>query len=427
MSCNVSKSVLQGRIQCPANKSYTHRAAFIASLAEGGSIIRNALFSRDTESTIRACRNFGARVDVDGGYLRVLGRPAGIRPAEIDVDNSGTTMRMAAAVAGLCGGRSTITGDASIRRRPMGPLLAALESMGAKCESEGGRPPVSIRGVVTGGEISIPGNFSSQFASALLIAAPLMETGLVLNIDGDLVSKPYLDATIAVMRGFGARVREEKSYGRYHIPKQKYGGTEFVVPPDSSSLALLLCAAVLAGDGLIVGAERGSLPQGDDAFTTMLHEMGVETIRRDGEVGVVISGNLKGGSFDLHETPDLLPPLAVLALKADGPVEIHNVKHARLKETDRIKVMCRELRKTGLDVREKDDGMILERREKPVGAEFDPEGDHRLFMAFCIAGMYLGGCSVLDSESVAVSYPEFLDSLRAVGGRLDVRSTRSSR
>lgn len=415
MSCNVSKSSLSGTVTCPASKSYTHRAIFVASLAEGKSSIKNALLSEDTKATIRACKSFGAIIDTDESII-VSGCKS-IRPADIDAGNSGTTIRIAAAMASLGDKRSTLTGDSSLQKRPMQPLLDALESMGAKHTSNSGRPPVSIEGIITGGTVRISGNVSSQFISALLIMAPMTKNGITLEINGDAVSKPYLDATVATMEQFGASIHVIKKHQMYNVPSQRYVGADFEVPADASSLALLLSAAVLVGKDLAIKTGTSSLPQGDAAFADMLVRLGVAVKISDGIIRVESPDRLAGGRFDLSDTPDLLPPLAILALKSDKPIEIINVRHARFKETDRIKIICRELVKVGLDIKEQNDGMIL-RRHALTGAELDSEGDHRLFMAFCIAGMYVGQCTVSGQESVSVSYPGFVSEMSRLGGRL---------
>ena len=419
MSCKVSKSQLSGNITCPTNKSYSHRAVFIASLTNGHSKIENVLRSADTNATILACKNFGAQISENDAILEIKNENNSIRPAEIDVGNSGTTIRIATAIAGLCDGKSTLTGDSSIQKRPMQPLLDALESIGAKCTSNDGCPPITINGVIQGGKIKIPGNISSQFISAILLIAPLTQKGIELEIDGELVSKPYLDATIATMRKFGADVETISEYKKYLILKQEYSATNFLVPSDFSSLALLLSAAVIVGNKLSINVEIGDLPQGDKEFLNILKKLGVSVIINEKVITVECPQQLQGGKFDLSNTPDLLPPLAILILKSKNPIEIFNVKHARYKETDRIKIICRELKKIGLKVEEKEDGMILENSEKLTCADFNSENDHRLFMAFSIVGMFLGDCTVSDPESVAISYPNFISEINKVGGKID--------
>jgi len=419
MNCKVEKSKISGEINCPSNKSYTHRGIFLASLAGNNSKVENVLLSADTKATIEACRKFGAIIEIHNSTIVVKKSiKIGTKVPEINTENSGTTIRIAIGIASLFSEKITLTGDSSIQKRPMQPLLDALSSMGAKCSSKDGKPPVTIEGSVSGGEIKIPGNLSSQFISSLLISAPLTQNGINLSIEGDLVSKPYLDATIATMRKFGVTVQTLIPYKKYNISPQIYKNTTFTVPIDFSSLALLLSFTVLNGNNVIIKGSMGNLPQGDEAFIDFLEQLGVSVNINDDEIKVKSPDTLKGGVFDLRNSPDLLPPLAILSLISSEPIEIVNVKHARLKETDRIAILSRELPKIGINVEEKEDGLILESSGNLKSAELNSENDHRLFMAFCIAGTYIGDCVVTDSKSVEVSYPSFIQEMNRLGAKI---------
>jgi 3-phosphoshikimate 1-carboxyvinyltransferase len=422
MNCKVEKSKISGHITCPANKSYSHRAIFLASLAGNNSKIDNVLFSADTVATIEACRNFGAEIEEINTSI-IVKKPikTDIIVPEIDAKNSGTTIRIASGIASLFTREITLTGDSSLQKRPMRPLLDALESIGAKCNSTNGMPPIKITGRILGGDVSIPGNFSSQFISALLICAPLTEKGINLTIEGNLVSKPYLDATIATMKNFGVTVQTLIPYKKYSIAPQVYKPSTFTVPMDFSSLALLLSASVLNGENVIIHGKMGNLPQGDKVFIDIIEQLGVKVSIKEDQITIQSPKELNGGRFDLSNSPDLLPPLAILALKTTNPIEIINVKHARLKETDRILILARELVKIGIRVQEKEDGLILESPNESRGALLNSENDHRLFMAFCISGMYVGNCIVTDHESVAVSYPDFINEMNRLGAKILVQ------
>jgi len=417
MNCKIEKAKISGKIVCPPNKSYTHRAVFLASLAKGESTIENILHSADTKATIEACKKFGAKINENGNNL-VVKSDSSIHASTIDAANSGTTIRIAAAIASLSDEKSTLSGDTSLNQRPMKPLLDALESIGAKCSSNDGKPPVEVSGMIKGGEVSIPGNISSQFISALMIAAPLSQNGIILNVEGDLVSKPYLDATISIMKKFGVDVKIEIPYKKYSIDSQTYNSSSVTIPSDFSSLALLLSASVLIGDNLQIEATMSDLPQGDEYFIEILKKLGADVDVNGKIITVKSPEKLVGGKFDLSNTPDLLPPLSILALKTTNSIEIFNVKHARYKETDRIAILARELQKLGIKVEEKEDGLILHSSDELNGANLNSENDHRLFMAFCIAGMYVGNCIVSDAESVNVSYPNFIDDVNGVGGKI---------
>ena len=420
MNCKVEKSKIKGEVNCPSNKSYTHRGIFLASLAGNNSKVENALLSADTKATIEACEKFGAVIEVnDSDIIVKKSIKIGTNVPEINTENSGTTIRIAVGIASLFSEEITLTGDASLQKRPMQPLLDALSSIGAKCSSTNGNPPIKIKGSIIGGDISIPGNLSSQFISSLLISAPLTKNGINLTIEGDLVSKPYLDATIATMKKFGVSVKTLIPYKKYNITPQIYKNTIFSVPIDFSSLALLLSFTVLNGEDVVIKGSMGNLPQGDEAFIEFLEQLGVSVTINDNEIKIKSPKKLKGGKFDLRNSPDLLPPLAILSLISSKPIEIVNVKHARLKETDRIAILARELPKIGIKVDEKEDGLILESSDSLTGAKLDSENDHRLFMAFCIAGTYIGNCIVTDSKSVEVSYPNFIEEMNRLGAKIE--------
>jgi 3-phosphoshikimate 1-carboxyvinyltransferase len=422
MKCKVEKSKISGEIVCPSNKSYTHRAIFLASLAGKNSVVENALFSADTDATIETCKKFGAEIEIKDSRI-IVKNPikTDTKVSEINTGNSGTTIRIASGIASLFSDEIVLTGDSSLQKRPMQSLLDALSSIGAQCKSTDGKPPIKIKGKIIGGDVKIPGNFSSQFISSLLISAPLTEKGINLSIEGNLVSKPYLDATIATMRKFGVTVQTLIPYKRYNISPQIYKKATFTVPIDFSSLALLLSATVLNGEEITIKGNLGNLPQGDEVFIDILEQLGVNVIIDDDEIKIEPPKKLKGGKFDLSNSPDLLPPLAILALNSSAPIEIFNVKHARLKETDRIAIIARELVKLGIKVQEKEDGLILESSEKITGVELNSEEDHRLFMAFCIIGMYVGNCTVTDPESVKVSYPNFIDEMNRLGAKIQIQ------
>ena len=422
MKCKVGKSKISGEIVCPPNKSYTHRAIFLASLAGNNSKVDNVLFSADTLATIEACKKFGAEIEMQNSSV-IVKNPIkiGTKIPEIDAKNSGTTIRIATGIASLFSQEISLTGDSSLKKRPMQPLLEALSSMGAQCDSTDGKPPIKIKGKVLGGDVKIPGDLSSQFISSLLITAPLTEQGINLDIQGNLVSKPYIDATIATMRKFGVTVQTLIPYKKYKISPQIYKTNTFTVPIDFSSLALILSAVVLNGEDVSVKGNIGNLPQGDEVFIDILEQLGVTVIIEEEEIKIKSPEKLNGGKFDLSNSPDLLPPLAILSLKTSKPIEIINVKHARLKETDRIAITSREMTKVGIKIQENEDGLILDCTGNLTGAELNAQNDHRLFMAFCIAGTYIGNCTVTDPESVDVSYPNFIEEMNRLGTKIQVQ------
>ncbi|MEE2600903.1 MAG: 3-phosphoshikimate 1-carboxyvinyltransferase [Thermoproteota archaeon] len=419
MNCRVEKSTISGRIVCPSNKSYTHRAIFLASMADGKSMIKNILKSGDTNATVNACRNFGVEIKEIGNSMAVKSTgELKLQNNTIDAANSGTTIRIVTAISALLDDEIVLTGDSSLKKRPMQPLLDALGSLGAKCNSSAGKPPITVSGRIKGGKVTISGNISSQFISAMMIIAPKLENGILLNIKGKLVSKPYVDATIISMKKFGVNVRTEIPYKKYVIPSQNYKSTAFTVPSDFSSLALLLSASVLVGENLTIEISLGDMPQADEAIIDILEILGVIVTLDKNTIKIKSPKKLNGGKFDLSNSPDLIPAIAILALKASKPIEIFNVKHARYKETDRIAILARELSKLGIKVVEKNDGLILRNTGSLTGDNLNSENDHRLFMAFCIAGMYVGNCTISDPESVEISYPNFISEMKRIGCKI---------
>ena len=419
MKCEIKTSKITGKIICPPNKSYTHRAIFLAALSDGKSIVKNILNSSDIKATISACNAFGVEVHEDNDIITIRNTIGStVQGSMIDAQNSGTTIRIAIAIAALSGGNTMLTGDESLKKRPMQPILDSLQTLGVSSESDGGLPPITIKGKIKGNEVNIDGKISSQFISALLIIAPRLENGLIINIQGELVSKPYIDLTIAIMKEFGVIVNSEIPYKKYVVKHQIYKPTTFTVPSDFSNLALLLASNVLLGDGLEIEISLGNLPQGDEAIIDILEELGV-TVTLNGNIITTKSPKmLTGGRFDLSDTPDLLPALAILSLKSSEPIEIFNVKHARYKETDRIAIISRELKKIGIVVEEHEDGMKLTSNETLSSGELNSENDHRLFMAFSIAAMYIGDCTVTDPDSVQISYPNFISDMKNVGAQI---------
>ena len=421
MKCKIEKSKISGEVNCPANKSYTHRAIFLSALSDGKSIIKKVLHSNDTNATISACRAFGVEVNESDDTVSVENSIGSrVQGSMINAQNSGTTLRIATAIAALSGGNTELTGDDSLKKRPMRPILDSLENLGVTTESDDGKPPITVKGKINGNYVNIKGNISSQFISALLIIAPRLDSGLTIEIDGNVVSKPYIDLTITTMKKFGVDVKVVEPYKKYSILHQIYQPTTFIVPSDFSNLALLLSANVLLGDSLKIKISLGDLPQGDEAIVDILEQMGVNVTLDSETITTKSPELLDGGKFDLSNTPDLLPALAILVLKCKTQIEIFNVKHARYKETDRIAIICNELKKIGVVVTEKEDGMILKKGDLINGVELNAHEDHRLFMAFSIVGMLIGDCTVTDPDSASVSYPDFISDMQNCGARMSV-------
>jgi 3-phosphoshikimate 1-carboxyvinyltransferase len=421
----VRKSILSGLIDCPPSKSYTHRAIVVSSLAEGKSLITNPLRSRDTNATLLACKMLGVDINDRPNQIMISGRKGFEPPNDIiNVENSGTTLRFLTPMSALVKkGYTVITGDKSIRRRPMNPMIQALGKVGVECYSTrlNGFAPILVKGGgIRGGTTTLSGAISSQFLSGLLISGIYAKSDLEIEIEGRQVSRPYIDSTIAIMKEFGISIKSSE-YSFFSVKEGRYKSTSFNVPGDFSAAALLLSAGAMLADELIVSGLDFSLPQGDSRIVEFLERLGAR-IRKDvgrGRVSVSRSESFEGGEFDLSDTPDLLPAISILSLKSRKPIKVIGISHARFKETDRPGIIASELSKLGLEIKVKNDELLLNKTGELKRACLDAHDDHRLFMSFVIAAMLTDGSVIRGADSVDVSYPKFLVELKKIGGNIE--------
>lgn len=420
MKLMVGKSKLSGSVEIPGSKSHTIRAVVIASLAEGTSRIRKPLVASDTLAALDACRLLGAEiVKPDDWVVRGIGGRPRVPENVIDVGNSGTTLYVALGTACLVDGVTVFTGDDQIRRRPAGPLIDALNLLGAKVESTrgNGMAPIIVRGPMRGGHIKLDCSKTSQYLTSLLINCPLAQGDTVIEVDS-LIEKPYIEMTLAWVHEQEVRI-ENEGFERFTIPGgQRYAPFERAVPADFSSATFFACAAAITGSDItLVGLDMNDT-QGDRAIVDMLARMGATVEQTEGGVRIV-GGPLKGDEFDLSDTPDALPALAVTACFAEGETRLVNVAQARLKETDRISVMREELTKMGADIEELPDGLVI--RGKPLhSAVVHGHYDHRVIMALAVAGIACDGeTEVYSAEALSVTFPTFVNLMHAAGARMD--------
>jgi 3-phosphoshikimate 1-carboxyvinyltransferase len=343
----------------------------------------------------------------------------------INAENSGTTIRIISSMSALVRkGYTILTGDESLRKRPMMPLLSALNQLGVECfsTSNNGTPPLVVKGGgIRGGIVNIEGNISSQFISSLIISSIYARSQVVLKVKGKQVSRPYIEATIETMKKFGVKIKRNVDYSEYVIPKSRYKGTFFNIPADFSNAALMISAGVLCGKKITIEGLNFEYPQGDKQILDIIKKMGVDVKvdKEKGEVTVLGSTELKGIDCDLSNTPDLLPAIAILSLKVTSPLKIYGISHARLKETDRVSIISSQLKKLGVPVSEMQNEIILSPIRKIKNAKLDSHNDHRLFMAFTIASLLTEKSVVTGAESVDVSYPVFLNDLKCLGANLN--------
>ncbi|MCA1813305.1 MAG: 3-phosphoshikimate 1-carboxyvinyltransferase [Halobacteriales archaeon] len=414
------RGAMEGTVRAPPSKSYTHRALMMAFLA-GDARVTGPLWGADTLATRSCLRTLGATVE--GEATARVKRGSLAPPADVlNVENSGTTLRLLSGVCGLLDGASVLTGDASIRSRPMQPLLDALRDVGCDAFSTrgDGRAPVVVRGPMRGGEARMPGDVSSQFVSSLLMAGPLARKDTRIKLTSPLKSRPYVDVTLAMMKHFGVRV-QPRGEG-FEVPSgQRYARRGFTVPGDYSSAAFPLVAGAITGGEVTVAGLAPEWPQGDRFILDALRAMGAEVRERGGRA-TVRGGALRGAVLDLGDTPDLFPILCIAAANAQGRTTLMGAPQLRFKESDRIKAMARGLKQMGARCTERPDGLVVHGPAKLRGARIRTEGDHRILMSFAVAALRAKGPVQLDEhDSFAVSYPGFLDDLRKLGARAVVR------
>lgn len=418
------RSSVKAVVRPPGSKSLTNRALVCAALADGESRLTGVLDSDDTRVMRDAWRQLGVPVkhDAPRAEMTVIGGGGKLQVAQSDlfVENSGTSIRFLAAALATCDGVFRLDGVARMRQRPMRDLLGAIRQLGGAAQSDNveGTPPLTIGpGGMAGGSACVPGAVSSQFLSGLLMAAPYARTDVSLSVEGELVSRPYVDMTLAVMKSFGVDVRREQPEDqaeRFVISSgRRYQGVPYAIEPDASAASYFWAAAAVAGGSVkVLGLGRDSL-QGDVGFADCLARMGCEVRYEEDGVAVRREGPLRGVDVDMNHVSDTAQTLAVVALFAEGETVIRGVAHNRHKETDRIGDLARELRKLGAEVVETDDGLIIRPAKAPRPATIATYDDHRMAMSFAIAGFGQPGVVIQDPGCTSKTYPRFFEDLDA--------------
>jgi 3-phosphoshikimate 1-carboxyvinyltransferase len=407
-------SNLNATVIIPGSKSITHRALITAALADGRSLLKSFLSCEDTLFTMSALRDMGIDISFEGDDISVSGR-GGIfeghpEKKEIFLGNSGTSYRLLLSIAALAKREFIFTGSPRMYERPVGDLINALNCLGADISAvdREGYPPVSIKSSgIRGGRVTIAGNISSQYISSLLLAGPYTREGIEIEVAGDLVSRPYVDLTLDVMKSFGIEV-SHRDYQRFVIPSgSRYNPLTFTIEGDVSSASYFWGAAAVTG-GTVTTENIFSFRtvQGDIAFLDVLEKMGSYVKREDSRV-IVRGERLIGIEVDMGSMPDMVPTLAAIALFAEGATVIRNAHHLRYKESDRIGDTAMELRRIGGNIEELEDGLIIHGGNTLSGAEIDPHKDHRLAMSLAVAGLKVPGIRIIDEHCVDKSFPSF--------------------
>ncbi|RJQ77698.1 3-phosphoshikimate 1-carboxyvinyltransferase [Pseudonocardiaceae bacterium YIM PH 21723] len=414
-------STVDATVSVLGSKSYTNRYIGLASLAGTTTRIENALLSDDTRYFCAGIEKFGhVRVSIDEQANAITVEPTGepmTAPAEeIYVGGAGTPIRFLISLAGLASGDTVLTGNARMQERPMDDLLAALGPLGVSAVSvkSNGSPPISVAGgSYRGGRTTISGGISSQFTSSLLISALRAEQDTEITVSDDMVSKPYINMTVAALAERGIKI-ERDGHSWFKVPAGAAiaGGTA-VVEPDASGLSYFLAAAAITGGRITIPGIDLSSHQGDVGLAKVLESMGCQA--EAGPDGITLrGGELRGVDVDMENMPDVVPTLAIVAAFAEGSTHITGIGNLRLKECDRISAVATELGKMGIRVEEFADAMTVH-GGSPQGAVIDTYDDHRIAMCFAIAGLRAEGTVINDPGCVSKSFPTFwntLDSLR---------------
>lgn len=418
------RAPVDATVAVPGSKSLTNRALLLAALANGPSRLEGALFSDDTRYMAAALERLGipVRGDEPNAVYEVEGTGGRISPKEADlfVGNSGTTARFLTAFLALGHGRYRLDGIPRMRRRPIEDLLDALRQLGvdARAEHDDGCPPVIVQANgLTGGRTTLRADVSSQYLTALLLVAPLSRDGVEITLAGQLASEPYVEITRRMMEQWGARLTQHAARGAqaFHVPGgQSYRAQTYRIEPDASSASYFFAAAAVTGGRVRVeGLGRRAL-QGDTAFVDILAQMGCAVEKRDNHIEVRGPARLRGVDVDMNGISDTVMTLAAIAPFAEGPTTIRNVAHIRHKETDRLHALTTELRRLGVTVEEREDGLTIHPSDRIEPAVIETYDDHRMAMSFAITGLRAPGLALRDPACVGKTFPDFFERLKGL-------------
>lgn len=414
---------LNASVRVPGSKSLTNRALIVAALADGPSTLSNALESDDTRVMVESLKKLG--IDVthtpEDATIQVVGcrNKIPVRDADLFVANSGTSLRFLTAMVATGLGTFRLDGTPRMRERPVSDLLQALNGLGSDAKSDAGTgcPPVTVKANgLDGGNVFVKGDVSSQFLSGLLMALPYAREVTSVEVDGALVSLPYVLMTLNVMEAFGVTVDNRKNR-RFDVRPARYKGRTYAIEPDASAASYFFALAAITGGSVTVEGLGIRSVQGDMKFVDVLEHMGCE-VERKPDATTVTGGPLRGVDVDMNAISDTVMTLGVVALFASGFTRIRNVGHIRHKETDRISALATELRKLGATIDEQPEGLLV---LPPENGRITPStiatyDDHRMAMSFALAGVKAGGVTIQEPGCVSKTYPGFWDDLAKLSG-----------
>lgn len=412
---------VEGTVNLPGSKSVSNRALLLAALAHGTTRLTNLLDSDDIRHMLTALQSLGVRYELSADktqcVVQGLGRAfASKEPLQLFLGNAGTAMRPLCAALCLGSGEFTLTGEPRMEERPIGHLVDALREAGAQIHylKNEGYPPLTIEAKgLWGGEVHINGSVSSQFLTAFLMAAPLAAGDTRIKIQGELVSKPYIDITLHIMQQFGVLI-EHDNYQTFYIKgNQSYQSPgDFLVEGDASSASYFLAAGAIKGKVKVTGIGRHSI-QGDIRFADVLEKMGAKITWGDDYI-LAEQGELKGVDLDLNHIPDAAMTIATTALFAQGKTIIRNIYNWRVKETDRLTAMATELRKLGVEVVEGEDFIEVTPSAHLKHATIDTYNDHRIAMCFSLVALSDTPVTINDPGCTSKTFPDYFDKLVSI-------------
>ncbi|MFF5992540.1 3-phosphoshikimate 1-carboxyvinyltransferase [Prauserella flavalba] len=406
----VAEDKVDATIRVPGSKSITNRAYVLAALSARPTLVRAPLDSRDARLMLAALGELGATSEHTADGVRVQPLTPGEGEVAIALGNAGTVARFTPPLAALGARTVRFDGDPAIRRRPLSPLLTALRALGADLDDEGrGAPPFTVRGhgALRGGTVELDSSASSQFLSALLLAAPAFESGVTVRLVGKPPSEPHIAMTLDMLRRFGAA--PERHLDEFHVPAASLSLADYTVEPDLSTAAPFVVAPLVAGGTVRVAGWPAETTQPGDWLRSLVRELGADVTLDGTGLTVTGTGRLPGATLDLHEVGELTPVIAALLCFADGPSVISGVAHLRGHETDRLAALAAELTALGGDVTETEDGLRI--RPVPLhGGVFHTYDDHRLVMAGAVLGLRVAGVEVENPATVGKTFPGFVEA-----------------
>lgn len=421
MILRVRPSVLNGTVFAPPSKSVMQRVVAGALLADGASMLHHPSESDDCTAALATAAGLGAEIELGEDAIRITGTAGRLAPrAEVvNVGESGLGFRLFSPIAALHEGPLTVTGEGSLLRRPQGTLVALLKALGADCTAGiAGQPPIDVKGPLLGGHLHVDGSLSSQFLTGLLFALPLCREDSTLTVS-DLVSRPYVDLTLAILADFGIEIREND--GEFYIRGgQSYQPWEGVIDGDWSGASALLVAGMLAAEtSITVDGLNTAYPQADEAIRGALLFAGGAASGTDEGVQVA-RRPVRAFNIDLTDSPDLFPVLAALAAFANKPSTLRGAHRLVHKESNRIAALQQVFEQAGIEIKHDDahDALVVVPRkgkEKVLAARIDAHGDHRIAMAAALLGVAGAPIEIVGAECVAKSYPAFFDDLESLG------------